>query len=107
MAKSTKKSDGIAVPKTSKILKAIADADRLRLILQLRDGPKNVGTLADAIGSEVVNASHHLGVLRGSAIVKDRKKGRFVYYELNPDRIEKNGSALHLRLAGCTLVIGS
>lgn len=100
-----KKKDVFDVPKSTKMLKAIADSDRLRLVLELRDGDKNVGTLADAIGVEIVNVSHHLGVLRGCGIVKDRKKGRFVYYSLNPDVVEKNSAALHLRLAGCTLVI--
>lgn len=93
------------VAKTIKMLKAIADADRLRLIMQLRDADKNVGALADAIGAEIVNVSHHLGVLRASGIVKDRKKGRFVFYSLNPDVIVKNGAALSLRLSGCTLII--
>ena len=105
MARNGKKKDDIDVPKTSKMLKAIADSDRLRLVLQLRDGAKNVGTLADAIGAEIVNVSHHLGVLRGSGLVRDRKVGRFVFYALNPDVIHKNGAALHFRLAGCTLVI--
>ncbi len=105
MAKNGRKKDDIDVPKTSKMLKAIADSDRLRLVLQLREGAKNVGTLADAIGAEIVNVSHHLGVMRASGLVKDRKVGRFVFYTLNPDMIHKNGSALHFRLAGCTLVI--
>jgi DNA-binding transcriptional ArsR family regulator len=105
MAKNGRKKFDIDVSKTSRMLKAIADSDRLRLVLQLREGAKNVGTLADAIGADIVNVSHHLGVLRGSAVVKDKKIGRFVYYALNPDIIIKNGSALHFRLAGCVLVI--
>ncbi len=105
MAKNAKKKDDIDVAKTSKLLKAIADSDRLRLVLQLREGQKNVGTLANAINAEIVNVSHHLGVLRSSGVVKDKKVGRFVYYTLNPDIIEKSGSTLHFRLAGATLII--
>ena len=100
-----KKKDSFDVTKSVKLLKALADADRLRLVLLLRDSEENVGTLADAVGAEIVNVSHHLGVLRGSGILKNRKKGRFVYYSLNPDLIAKNATALHLRLAGGTLVI--
>lgn len=105
MAKNGRKKDDIDVARTSKMLKAIADSDRLRLVLQLKEGEKNVGTLADAIGAEIVNVSHHLGVLRGSGLVKDKKVGRYVYYALNPDVISKNGTTLQFRLAGCTLVI--
>jgi ArsR family transcriptional regulator len=105
MAKNGKKKDDIDVAKTSKLLKAIADSDRLRLVLQLKDGQKNVGTLADAIRAEIVNVSHHLGVLRSSGVVKDKKVGRFVYYTLNPDLVHKSGSTLQFRLAGATLTI--
>jgi len=105
MAKNGRKKDDIDVPKTSKLLKAIADTDRLRLVLQLKEGEKNVGTLAEAIGAEIVNVSHHLSVLRSASVVKDKKVGRFVYYTLNPDVITKNGTSLQFRLAGCTLFI--
>ena len=105
MARNGKKRDDIDVARTSRLLKAIADSDRLRLVLQLKEGEKNVGTLADAIGAEIVNVSHHLGVLRGGGLVKDKKVGRFVYYALNPDVISKNGGSLQFQLAGCKLVI--
>ena len=48
MAKTKK--DDFDVEKCSARLKAVSDSDRLRLILQLREGRKNVSTLADAIG---------------------------------------------------------
>lgn len=105
MARNGRKKDDIDVARASKMLKAIADTDRLRLVLQLKDGEKNVGTLADAIGVEVVNVSHHLGVLRVSGLVKDKKVGRFVYYKLNPEFVTRNGTALYLHLSGCTLVV--
>jgi len=66
------------------MLKAIADADRLRLLLELRSGPRNVGALAQAIGTEIVNASHHLSVLRNAKVVLSEKQGRYVNYRLNP-----------------------
>lgn len=105
MAKNGKKKDDIDVAKTSKMLKAIADTDRLRLVLQLKEGEKNVGTLADSIGAEIVNVSHHLGVLASSGLVKNKKIGRYVYYTLNPDLISKDGMGLQFQLAGCTLVL--
>ena len=46
-----------------RMLRALADPDRLRLIQCLRDGPRDVTELAGLVGGEVVNVSHHLGVL--------------------------------------------
>jgi DNA-binding transcriptional ArsR family regulator len=66
------------------MLKGLADADRLRLLLELKAGPRNVGALAQAIGTEIVNASHHLSVLRNAKVVLSEKQGRYVNYRLNP-----------------------
>src|SRR5262245_51824395 len=95
----------IDVEKTSALLKAVSDDDRLRIVLLLRDGKKNVGTLARAIGAEIVNVSHHLSVLRGKKVVNTQKVGRFVYYSLNPDYMKHDGHTLTFQLAGCKLVI--
>ena len=69
----------------AKLLRALADPERLRLIQCLRSGPLNVGDLAARIDDEVVNVSHHLGVLRHSGLLLDEKQGRFVIYRLNPE----------------------
>jgi|DewCreStandDraft_4_1066084.scaffolds.fasta_scaffold41752_3 ArsR family transcriptional regulator len=107
MARNGRKSGDIDVIRASKLLKAVADEDRLRLLLQLKDGEKNVGRLAEELGEDIVNVSHHLGVLRVSGLVKDKKVGRFVYYKLNPDYVKQNGTALYVYLSGCTLIVNS
>lgn len=95
------------IEKTSRFLKALSDPDRLRLILQVKNGEKNVGTMARAIGVEIVNVSHHLAVLRASQILKNRKVGRFVFYSLNPDVISMDASgALLVQLHGCKVILG-
>lgn len=93
------------VEKTSNLLKAVSDSDRLKIVLLLREGKKNVGTLADAIGAEIVNVSHHLSVLRSKKVVNTEKVGRFVYYSLNPDFMRQDGATIHFQLAGAKLVI--
>src|SRR5438270_11412727 len=60
----------------SKMLKAVADLDRLKILNYLRAGTKNVSELADLLNAEIVNVSHHLGVLRETKLVQDTKKGR-------------------------------
>ena len=69
----------------ARLLKALADPERLRIVECLRAGPRNVSDLADALRQELANVSHHLGVLRKSGLVTDRKDGKYVVYSLHPD----------------------
>ena len=69
----------------ARLLRALADPDRLRIVRCLRQGPKNVSEIAADLGVLVVNISHHLGVLRQAGLVEDEKQGRYVVYRLHPD----------------------
>jgi ArsR family transcriptional regulator len=69
--------------KCAKQLQAIAEPSRIRIIDCLRSGSKNVTELATLLRVEIVNVSHHLGVLKNAGIVTDKKRGRFVDYSLN------------------------
>jgi DNA-binding transcriptional ArsR family regulator len=93
------------IEKSLRILRALADLDRVKVLLQVRDGEKNVGMLAKALGIKMVNISHHLAVLRNSGVLKHRKIGRFVYYSLNPSIVVNDG-ALQVQLTGAKLTIG-
>ena len=69
----------------ARLLRALADPERLRIVQCLRSGPRNVTELAGLLGAEIVNVSHHLGVLRNAGLVQDERQGRFVIYRLHPD----------------------
>jgi ArsR family transcriptional regulator len=90
---------------TAKILKAVADLDRLRIIHILRGGARNVSQLARALGAEIVNVSHHLSVLRDSKIVHHEKKGRFVFYSLHPHVYRSHGGTEVLEVNNVRLEI--
>jgi ArsR family transcriptional regulator, nickel/cobalt-responsive transcriptional repressor len=81
----TRMDESLEPDRCARLLKSVADPERLRIIDCLRDGPMNVSELAARLGDEVVNVSHHLGVLRQSGLVLDEKQGRFVVYRLHPD----------------------
>jgi ArsR family transcriptional regulator len=66
------------------LLKAVAEVERLRIIQCLRESPRNVGELAAQLNVEIVNVSHHLGVLRRAGIVQNERQGRSVLYRLHP-----------------------
>ena len=69
----------------AKYLKALADPERLKIVQCLQSGPKNVTELAELLERELVNVSHHLGVLRHAGLVQDQKQGKFVIYSIHPD----------------------
>ncbi len=100
--------DALQSERCARMLRALADAERLRIVQCLRGGPRNVGELAGLLGEEVVNVSHHLGVLRHAGVVRDEKQGRFVVYTLHPDVFNpqaKGRGAEHLDLGCCRLEI--
>jgi DNA-binding transcriptional ArsR family regulator len=89
----------------ARMLKALAEPERLRIIDCLRQGSRNVSEIARETQADIVNVSHHLGVLRGAGLVQDHKQGRFVVYQLHPDIFEAADGAQreHLDLGCCRL----
>jgi ArsR family transcriptional regulator len=87
----------------AKMLKAIADPDRLRIVQCLRSGARHVGEISEALGLDIANVSHHLGVLRQGGFVSAEKNGRFVAYSLNPEIFvaEGNGELPNRIELGC------
>jgi len=66
----------------AEICRVLTDPKRLMLLDALRTGPAAVGTLADAIGVSLPNASQHLAVLRNAGLVEGRRNGTSIAYEL-------------------------
>lgn len=64
---------------------ALSDPHRVMVVECLRSGSKNVTQLSRLLDAELVNVSHHLGVLRDLNVVIAQKQGRFVNYTLNPE----------------------
>ena len=92
--------------KCAKMLQAIAEPNRIRIIECLRTGSKNVTELAQALEVEIVNVSHHLGVLRTAGLVEDVKDGRFVVYSLHPKIFHSDSTkATYLDLGWCRVEI--
>lgn len=81
-------------------LRALGDADRLKIVHLLRDGPKTVSDICRALKSPMPNVSHHLGMLKDAGIVSATKRGRFVFHQLN-HLIESQLTGAHLLDFGC------
>jgi DNA-binding transcriptional ArsR family regulator len=67
----------------AKITKALSDPKRLEIIDLLCQGAKNVETIAREIDLPFASASHHLQTLKEARLIKDTKKGRFIFYQAN------------------------
>ena len=67
---------------------ALADASRRRILLQLLEGPRYPGELAETLGCSKANVSNHLACLRGCGIVRATPEGRRVRYELADVRLK-------------------
>src|SRR5215475_6184722 len=61
----------------------LSDRTRLQLLMLLSDGEKNVTTLCLALKLPQPTVSHHLGLLRMSNLISNRRNGKQVFYGLN------------------------
>ena len=98
--------DSNEAQKCADLLQAIGEKNRIRIIESLFSGPKNVSELSKALKIEIVNVSHHLGVLKAQRLVRREKQGRFVIYSLATEYfVSENGKPASLNLGWCHLTI--
>lgn len=71
----------------ARVCKALADPSRLLIINELRDGPRPVGDIAEALGISQPNVSRHLALLRDRGFVTAERFGSSVHYELASPKI--------------------
>ncbi|CUU35591.1 MAG: metalloregulator ArsR/SmtB family transcription factor [Armatimonadetes bacterium] len=79
---------------TEQLLKALSDANRLRILLALQQGEWCVCELSYALELAQSTLSTHLQALRQAELVATRRQGKWIYYRLHPDI----PSVLHLLL---------
>jgi DNA-binding transcriptional ArsR family regulator len=73
--------------KLKKLLNTLNDVNRLRIIKCIGEGETSVGEIVEATGLSQPLVSHHLKILKGSAIVEASRKGPFVFYRLSSPRL--------------------
>lgn len=70
------------LPKVVTRLKAMADENRIRLLLRLKAGPCNVGTLSQELKISQASTSKHLAQLRQAGLVKSARRGTQILYSV-------------------------
>ncbi len=66
----------------ARMLRALANESRLRIIDRLSKGECCVCDLVALIGSDQSTVSRHLALLRDNGIVESDRRGRHIYYRL-------------------------
>jgi DNA-binding transcriptional ArsR family regulator len=66
----------------SQLLTAMANAKRLMVLCNLLDGERSVGELAETVGLSSAALSQHLGKMRALRLVRTKRDGQTIYYQL-------------------------
>lgn len=72
-----------------RLIKALADENRLAILELLQDGEKCGCVLLDKLNITQPTLSHHMKILCDSNMVKCRKSGRWSHYRLSNDGSNK------------------
>ncbi|MYL64926.1 metalloregulator ArsR/SmtB family transcription factor [Bacillus hwajinpoensis] len=75
----------IELEPTASVLKLLGDKTRLTIMGLLKDGECCVCEFVEVLQMSQPAISQHLRKLRDAGLVKERKKGQWVFYSLNPD----------------------
>jgi DNA-binding transcriptional ArsR family regulator len=89
----------------SQRLKALANADRLRIVGLLRKGALTVSDIAAVLGKDFASITHHLAILRRQQVLRATRRGRFFLYELALDVVETAGRGLEINFGRCLVYI--
>lgn len=66
-----------------KILAALADETRRKILLKLKEGKISSGDLAQALGMTPQALSYHLAKLKKAGLIYESRYKNFIFYELN------------------------
>lgn len=70
-------------------LRALADPTRREILTLLRAAPLTAGQIAERFPVSAAAVSRHLSVLKEADLVRDRREGKYIYYELNASVLEE------------------
>ena len=82
-----KKLDREALEKVADVFKAFSEPTRLQIIQELKEGPRSVSDLVEALGTSQANVSKQLRTLYDAAILKKEKDGTMVFYSIDDETV--------------------
>lgn len=64
-------------------LKALADPTRREILNMLKRGSLSAGAISEHFAMSAPAVSKHLNILKDADLIRDRREGKYIYYELN------------------------
>jgi len=91
--------DRAALEGATELLRALANAHRVAIVLELSAGSRCVHELVGALGISQPLVSQHLRVLRSVRLVSAERRGREIAYSLGDDHVAHivNDAILHAK----------
>ena len=86
------------VKELCRLFRVLSDETRLKLLLALQGGEQHVTELCRKLRLPQPTVSHHLGLLRMHGLVRNRRKGKLVYYSPDGVRSARAGKAIDAML---------
>ena len=70
-------------------LKALSDPIRRDILGMLKNGRMSAGEISDKFDVTGASISRHLSVLKDADLVRDKREGQFIFYEINTSVLEE------------------
>ena len=70
-------------------MKALADPIRREILNLLKGGSLSAGEIGEHFPVTGASISRHLAVLKEADLIRDTRKGKYIYYELNTSVLEE------------------
>jgi ArsR family transcriptional regulator, arsenate/arsenite/antimonite-responsive transcriptional repressor len=95
-------SDGEAQA-TAEVFKALADPARVRIVnvLATSGEPVCVCNLIEPLGLSQPTVSHHLKKLTEAGLLEREQRGKWAYFSLRPEAVEKLGAVVEMKGVCC------
>jgi len=89
----------------SQLCHLLSDKNRLRIVLILAEGEKDVSSLCKELHLAQPTVSHHLGLLRMNRLIVPKRQGKRVIYTLDPTAGKVSGGKIKFNTTPYSVVI--
>ncbi len=70
-------------------LRALSDPIRREILNMLKDGRMSAGDISDRFDVTGAAISRHLSVLKEADLIRDKREGKYIFYEINTSVLEE------------------
>lgn len=70
-------------------MRALADPTRREILNLLKGGRLSAGEITEHFPVTAAAVSRHLSVLKDADLIRDKREGKYIYYEMNASVLEE------------------